>query len=744
MRIRNWVVIRRKIRRRRSGSGRMNKMMNCICSGEQVRIEDRIPSSESLATRDYSASGFSWRTGEDADNKVDSSNIEEAESSLRESGFLNYEEARALLGRLEYQKGNVEAALQVFQGIDIVAMTPRIKLSLSTRSSQQQRHSHQTHLSNSSSTIMSLHAVTLLFEAIFLKAKSLQALRRYTEAAQSCKVILDVVESALPEGLKENFRSEYKLHEIMNKTVELFPELWKLASASQDAILAYRKALLYNWTLDIQTRTRIQKEFAIFLLYSGCDASPPTLQSQTEGSFVPRNNIEESVLLLMVILRNFILGKIEWDSSVLDHLCFALSIGGDLMAFAHSVEELPPGIMGREKMYNTLALSYYSEGDNTACLNLLRNLLNDRENADVKFELLLASKVCLEINNQEEGINYLRSLTYKSGFQCDKLTGAAKFLSGRLLAAQSRRMGSDSEKVSRHSEAIEMLEMANGDGNHPDVLYHLSLEKAEQRKLDDALYYGRRLLKVEAGSSVKTWIHLARVLSAQKRYVDAENIINAALDETGKWEQGELLRTKARLQIAQGHLRNAVDSYTRLLAILQVCRKSFGLQKKKLKGWGQQNDRSLEMETWHDLADVYTSLSQWRDAETCLLKSKAINAHSASRWHSTGLYYKAKGEQKEALDSFGKALDVEPNHISSLISTAIVLRDMNNGSSRVAKSFLMDALRLDRTNPLAWYNLGLIYKEEAGGNLTSEAADCFQAATFLQDSSPVEPFFLFP
>lgn len=47
-------------------------------------------------------------------------------------------------------------------------------------------------------------------------------------------------------------------------------------------------------------------------------------------------------------------------------------------------------------------------------------------------------------------------------------------------------------------------------------------------------------------------------------------------------------------------------------------------------------DRSLEMETWHDLANVYTSLSQWHDAEVCLSKSKAINTYSASRWHATG------------------------------------------------------------------------------------------------------------
>jgi hypothetical protein len=44
------------------------------------------------------------------------------------------------------------------------------------------------------------------------------------------------------------------------------------------------------------------------------------------------------------------------------------------------------------------------------------------------------------------------------------------------------------------------------------------------------------------------------------------------------------------------------------------------------------------MEVWHDLANVYTALSQWSDAEVCLAKSQAIDPYSASRWHSTGIH----------------------------------------------------------------------------------------------------------
>ena len=76
--------------------GKLWKMMKCIRSSEQPKLDEMAASSESLATRDYSASGYSSRAGE-VDQKLDSSNIEEAESSLRESGYLNYEVSYMLI-----------------------------------------------------------------------------------------------------------------------------------------------------------------------------------------------------------------------------------------------------------------------------------------------------------------------------------------------------------------------------------------------------------------------------------------------------------------------------------------------------------------------------------------------------------------------------------------------------------------------------------------------------------------------
>ncbi|KAK7277488.1 hypothetical protein RJT34_22501 [Clitoria ternatea] len=711
--------------------------MKCLRSGEPVGgADEAFPSCDSLesATKDLSASGHSC-LAEQLDKKLDTGNIEEAESSLRESGVLNYEEARALLGRYEYQKGNIVAALHVFEGIDIGVVTPKIKNALS-RSRERRKRNSQNHAEPQ----MSIHAVGLLLEAVFLKAKSLQVLERFKEAAQSCKIILDIVDSSFPEGLPGNFSAECKLQETLSKAVELLPELWKLADCPRDAILSYRRALLHHWNLDAETVAKIQKEFVVFLLYSGEEATPPNLRSQMDGSFVPRSNIEEAILLLMILLRKVSVNRIEWDPSILGHLSFALSVSGDLTALASQMEELLPGTIHRSERYYALALSYYGAGKDMVALDLLRKLFS-REGKNHVPGLLMASKICSQNSSLVEGVSFAQKVLEGLNGRCNQLENVANFCLGISLSAQSKLAISDSERIKRQSEALHALESAGRMTRmrDPVVLYHLSLEYAEQRKLDAALYYAKCFLKLEGGSNVKGWLLLARILSAQKQFLDAESIINAALDETGKWDQGDLLRTKAKLQIAQGQLRSAIETYTQLLAVLQIQSKGFGSGKMLYKD-NRDRARNLEVEIWHDLAYVYISLLQWHDAEVCLSKSKAIKPYSASRCHAIGLMYEAKGLYKEALKAFGDALDIDPGHVLSLISTAMVLRRCTDQSNPAVRSFLMDALRHDRSSASAWYNLGLVHKAESTASSLVEAAECFQAAHMLEESAPVEPF----
>jgi tetratricopeptide (TPR) repeat protein len=288
----------------------------------------------------------------------------------------------------------------------------------------------------------------------------------------------------------------------------------------------------------------------------------------------------------MILLRKVSLKRIEWDPSILDHLSFALSVSGDLSSLANNLEELLPGIIRRSERFHTLALCYYGAGKDLVALDLLRKLLNGREMPKHVHGLLMASKICCENPTlAEEGVSFSQRAAESLDGRCKQLEHVAKFYLGVSLSAHSKLAVSDVEKFKRQSEALQALETAGRmtGMRDPLVLYHLSLEYAEQRKLDDALYYAKCVIKLEGGSNVKGWLLLARILSAQKKFLEAESIINAALDQTGKWDQGDLLRTKAKIQIAQGQLKNAIETYSQLLAVLQIQRKSFGSWKKLYK-----------------------------------------------------------------------------------------------------------------------------------------------------------------
>lgn len=106
----------------------------------------------------------------------------------------------------------------------------------------------------------------------------------------------------------------------------------------------------------------------------------------------------------------------------------------------------------------------------------------------------------------------------------------------------------------------------------------------------------------------------------------------------------------------------------------------------------------------------------------------------------SGVLYEKKGLYKEAIKAFRSALNIDPAHVPSLISTAVVLRKLSDQSNAVIRSFLMAALRLDGMNSSAWYNLGLFYKSQGTQSSKLEAAECFEAAASLEETAPVEPF----
>ncbi|RWW54899.1 hypothetical protein BHE74_00038496 [Ensete ventricosum] len=595
--------------------------------------------------------------------KLDDGNIEEAESSLREGLSLNYE-VDLFLPRLLF----LPAAVRIQPSV------PEKPNSRRGRSRGDSIH------------MVSQRAASLVLEAIYLKSMSLRKLGKATE-------------------------------------------LWKQSGSYHEALASYRQALLSQWNLDDESCARIQKRFAAFLLYSGIEAGPPNLASQVDGTFVPKNNLEEAILLLMVVLRKWHLGKIQWDPSVMEHLSFALSVCSQTSVLARHFEEAMPGIYPRCDRWYSLALCYSAAGQNHSALNLLRQALKKDESPDDIMALLLAAKVCSEDRLlSAEGVEYARRAIANAQAADEHLKSVGLHYLGNCLGKQAKFASSDNERSNLRIEALKSLEEAVALERHnPDILFDLGLEYAEQHNTNAALRCAKEFIDATGGSVLKGWRLLSLILSAQQRFTEAEIVTDAALDETAKWEQGPLLRIKAKLKVAQTLPMDAIEAYRFLLALVQAQRKSESVE----------DDNFNEFEVWQGLANLYSGLSHWKDAEICLEKAGALKPFSSSILHTEGSMLEAHGQMQEALATFGNALSLELDDVPSKVSIGALLSKKGSKSLPVARSFLSDALRLEPANRLAWYYLGIIHRDE--GRI-ADAADCFQAASLLEESDPIESF----
>ncbi|XP_058777547.1 protein NPG1-like [Vicia villosa] len=684
---------------------------------------------ERLSVREFRANGSSMITSE-VEAKLDEGNIQEAESSLREGLSLNFEEARALLGKLEYQRGNVEGALRVFDGIDLQAAIQRLQPTLAEKPPVKKGRPR-----TESPSSVSQHAASLVLEAIYLKSKSQQKLGKFAEAANDCKQILDAVEKIFYQGILD-FQVDNKLQEIVSHAVELLPELWKQGGFYDEAISAYRRALLSQWNLDNECCSRIQKSFVVFLLYSGVEASPPSLAVQIDGSYVPKNNLEEAILLLMILIRKFCNGKIKWDPSIMEHLTFAFSICSQTSVLAKQFEDLMPGVYHRIDRWNSLALCHFAAGKNVSALNLIRKSLHKHERPDDLTSLLLAAKICSEDPYLAgEGVGHAQKAFSNAHGPNEHLKGVALRMLGLCLGKQAKVASSDFERSRLQSKALESLEEATRlEKNNSDLIFELAVQYAKHRNLTAALRSARHFFNETGGSVIKAWILLALILSAQQRFPEAEVVTDAGLDQTARWEQGSLLKLKAKLKVSQLKPMDAIETYRYLLALVQAQRKSSGSFQISSK---VDDDKVNEFDIWHGLANLYASLSHWKDAEICLQKARELKEYSAAILHTEGILFEGRGQNIEALNASINAVLVEPNHIPSKLLMSALIHKMGTKALPAARSMLSDALRIEPTNRMAWYYLGLVHKHD--GRI-SDAADCFQAASMLEELDPIESF----
>ena len=393
------------------------------------------------------------------------------------------------------------------------------------------------------------------------------------EAAKECRIILDTVESALPNGMPEGIGEECKLQEMFHRAIELLPNLWIKAGNLDEAVTAYRHALVKPWNLEPGKLAGVQKDLATTLLYCGVEVNlPPQLQLRYPTT--PKSNIEEAILLLLILMRKMVLQEIEWDAKIMDHLTFALSVTGMFESLADHVEQILPGIYDRAERWYFLALCYSAAGHNEAALNLLRKSCGSSEAKHRPHfpSFLLGAKLCSQYPNYaHEGLKFSREVIELAKHQNEHFLSQGKKFLGLCYGAAARISVLDSERTIFQRESLNFLKDAALIGNDdPEVIFNLGLEDAIQRNLDAAFDNVMMYSDMTVGSSKRGWQLLALIVSAQQRFKDAETIVDFALDETERIDQLELLRLKAVLQIAQQKPKQAIETYRILLALIQA------------------------------------------------------------------------------------------------------------------------------------------------------------------------------
>lgn len=103
----------------------------------------------------------------------------------------------------------------------------------------------------------------------------------------------------------------------------------------------------------------------------------------------------------------------------------------------------------------------------------------------------------------------------------------------------------------------------------------------------------------------------------------------------------------------------------------------------------------------------------------------------------SGVLFEGRGQNQEALSAAINAILLEPNYVPSKILMGSLVQKLGSEALPAARSLLSDALRIEPTNRMAWYHLGLVHKND--GRM-GDAADCFQAAYMLEESDPIESF----
>ncbi|XP_067311231.1 tetratricopeptide repeat protein 7B isoform X2 [Pseudorasbora parva] len=525
-----------------------------------------------------------------------------------------------------------------------------------------------------------------------------------------------------------------------------------------------------------------------------------------ENLFCPQENTEEALLLLLIsesmANRDAVLSRIpehnndriislQSASLVYDLLTIALGRRGQYEMLSECLERAMKFAFEEFHLWFQLALSLMAAGKSARAVKVLKECM--RLKPDDPTIPLLAVKLCIgNLHWLEEGERFAK-IVIDMGEKAAEFRAKGYLAIGlvySLRATDASLRGMQEEYQKKALSAFQRAQSLSPT-DHLAVFY-LALQLAVSRQIPEALGYVRQALQLQ-GDDVHSLHLLALLLSAQKHYHDALNIIEMALSEYP--ENFILLFTKVKLETLCRGPEEALLSCKRMLQIWKSC---YNLTNPSDSGRGsslldravadrrQLNAMSLpdfsDPETgsvhatsiaasrveqalsevasslqssapkqgplhpwmtlaqiWLHAAEVYIGMGKAAEATACTQEAANLFPMSHNVLFMRGQVAELRGNVDEAKRWYEEALSISPTHVKTMQRLGLILHQLQRYS--LAEKILRDAVQVNSTAHDVWNSLGEVL--QAQGNDTA-ATECFLTALELEASCPILPFTIIP
>uniref|UniRef100_A0A8C5AJQ0 Tetratricopeptide repeat protein 7 N-terminal domain-containing protein n=1 Tax=Gadus morhua TaxID=8049 RepID=A0A8C5AJQ0_GADMO len=526
-----------------------------------------------------------------------------------------------------------------------------------------------------------------------------------------------------------------------------------------------------------------------------------------ENLFCPQENTEEALLLLLIsesmANRDAVLSRIpehnndriislQSASVVYDLLTIALGRRGQYEMLSECLERAMKFAFEEFHLWYQLALSLMAAGKSARAVKVLKECI--RLKPEDPVIPLLAVKLCIgPLHWLDEGECFAKMVV-------DMGEKAAEFRAKGYLAAGlvyslkatdgEAAFRSHHGKCARHALTLEATQSLSPTDHLAS--FYLALQLAVSRQIPEALGYVRQALQLQ-GDDVHSLHLLALLLSAQKHYHDALNIIEMALSEYP--ENFNLLYTKVKLETL---CRGPEEALLSCKHMLEIWKSFYNLTNPSDSGRGSSlldraiaDRRQLNAMTlpdfsdpdtgsvhatsiaasrveqalsevasslqssapkqgplhpwmtlaqiWLHAAEVYVGMGKPAEATACTQEAANLFPTSHNVLYMRGQVAELRGNVDEAKRWYEEALSISPTHVKTMQRLGLILQQLQRYS--LSEKVLRDAVQVNSTAHDVWNSLGEVL--QAQGNAAA-ATECFLAALELEASSPVLPFTIIP